>query len=69
MLYNEEEASTAGILNDNVEDIAHEMSYDKVHFLNIFANSQKLHYWPFTSVCLFVCHFDLNFMKRFLRSI
>ncbi|VDN17205.1 unnamed protein product [Gongylonema pulchrum] len=29
MLYNEEEASTAGILNDNVEDIVHEMTYDK----------------------------------------
>ncbi|VDK70156.1 unnamed protein product [Litomosoides sigmodontis] len=28
MLYNEEETSTAGILNDNVEDIVHEMSYD-----------------------------------------
>uniref|UniRef100_A0A1I8EUC8 RasGEF domain-containing protein n=1 Tax=Wuchereria bancrofti TaxID=6293 RepID=A0A1I8EUC8_WUCBA len=29
MLYNEEETSTAGILNDNVEDIVQEMSYDE----------------------------------------
>lgn len=32
MLYNEEETSTAGILNDNVEDIVQEMSYDEVIF-------------------------------------
>lgn len=32
MLYNEEETSTSGILNDNVEDIVQEMSYEEVLF-------------------------------------
>uniref|UniRef100_A0A0R3R290 E3 ubiquitin-protein ligase n=1 Tax=Brugia timori TaxID=42155 RepID=A0A0R3R290_9BILA len=46
MLYNEEETSTAGILNDNVEDIVQEMSYDEV--------ISKLHFSDF--FCAFICY-------------